>query len=50
MPTARPAGLGGLDLVPQRWLHVTTLIAGFADEITPDQVGVMAGEARRLPA
>jgi 2'-5' RNA ligase len=47
---ARLAGLDGLDLVPQQWLHMTTLIAGFADEITPDQVGVMTGEARRLLA
>jgi 2'-5' RNA ligase len=47
---ARLAGLAGLDLVPQQWLHMTTLIAGFADEITPDQVGVMAAEARRLLA
>jgi len=46
----RLAGLDGLDLVPQQWLHVTTLIAGFADEITAEQVGVMAGEARRLLA
>jgi 2'-5' RNA ligase len=46
----RLAGLDGLDLVPQQWLHMTTLIAGFADEITPDQVGVMADEARRLLA
>jgi 2'-5' RNA ligase len=47
---ARLAGLGGLDLVPQQWLHMTTLIAGYADEITAEQVGVMAGEARRLLA
>lgn len=46
----RLAGLDGLDLVPQQWLHITTLIAGFADEITPDQVGAMASEARRLLA
>jgi 2'-5' RNA ligase len=46
----RLAGLDGLDLVPQHWLHMTTLIAGFADEITSDQVGVMASEARRLLA
>ena len=46
----RLAGLDGLDLVPQQWLHMTTLIAGFADELTPDQVRVMAGEARRLLA
>ena len=30
---ARLAGLAGLDLVPREWLHITTLIAGFADEI-----------------
>jgi len=29
----RLAGLDGLDLVPRQWLHMTTLIAGFADEI-----------------
>jgi 2'-5' RNA ligase len=47
---ARLAGLPGLDLVPQEWLHMTTLIAGFADEIAPDQVDAMAGQARRLLA
>jgi len=46
----RLAGVEGLDLVPQRWLHVTTLIAGFADEIPRGQVSVMASEARRLLA
>jgi 2'-5' RNA ligase len=46
----RLAGLAGLDLVPQQWLHITTLIAGYADQITPDQVAVMAGQARQLLA
>jgi 2'-5' RNA ligase len=46
----RLAGLDGLDLVPQQWLHVTTLIAGFADEITADQRRRMAAEAGRLLA
>ncbi len=46
----RLAGLTGLDPVPQQWLHMTTLIAGFADEITPDQVDAMACQARRLLA
>jgi 2'-5' RNA ligase len=46
----RLAGLDGLDPVPRRWLHISTLIAGFADEITAGQAGVMAGEARRLLA
>jgi hypothetical protein len=36
--------------VPPPWLHITTLIAGFADQITPEQVGIMTGEARRLLA
>jgi 2'-5' RNA ligase len=43
-------GLDGLDLVPRQWLHITTLIAGYADQITPDQVAVMVGQARRLLA
>jgi 2'-5' RNA ligase len=47
---ARLAGLAGLDLVPREWLHMTTLIAGFADEITPHQVDVMAAQARRMLA
>jgi 2'-5' RNA ligase len=47
---ARLAGLPGLDLVPPEWLHMTTLIAGFSDEITADQVDAMADHARRLLA
>lgn len=47
---ARLAGLPGLDLVPQEWLHITTLIVGFSDEIAPDQVDAMADQARRLLA
>lgn len=46
----RLAGLNGLDLVPRQWLHLTTLIAGYADEITADQIRVMADEARQLLA
>jgi 2'-5' RNA ligase len=44
---ARLAGLPGLDLVPREWLHMTTLIAGFSDEITAGQVDAMADHARR---
>jgi 2'-5' RNA ligase len=44
----RLAGLPGLDIVPREWLHVTTLIAGFRDEITPDQVDAMTSHARRV--
>jgi 2'-5' RNA ligase len=47
---ARLAGLAGLDMVPREWLHMTTLIAGFADEISSGQVEAMAGQARRLLA
>jgi 2'-5' RNA ligase len=46
----RLAGLGGLDLVPPEWLHLTTLIAGNADEITPGQARDMAEHAGRLLA
>ena len=46
----RLAGLGGLDLVPREWLHMTTLIAGFSDEITADQVDLMTDHARQLLA
>ena len=30
----RLAGIPGLDLLPAEWLHMTTLIAGYADEIS----------------
>jgi len=46
----RLADLDGLDLVPRQWLHITTLIAGFADQITTEQKRRMASEARRLLA
>ena len=47
---ARLVGLAGLDLVPRDWLHMTTLIAGFADEISSGQAEAMAAETRRLLA
>jgi 2'-5' RNA ligase len=47
---ARLAGLDGLDLVPRDWLHLTMLIAGFADEISSGQAEAMTAEARRLLA
>jgi 2'-5' RNA ligase len=47
---ARLTGLAGLDLVPRDWLHITALIAGFADEISSGQAATMAGEACRLLA
>lgn len=41
----RLAGLPGLDLVPQKFIHLTTLVAGYSHEITDHQVKVMAEEA-----
>ncbi len=45
---ARLAGLSGLDLVPREWLHMTTVVGGFADEITAGQAEAMTEHARRL--
>jgi 2'-5' RNA ligase len=47
---ARLTGLQALDLVARQWLHVTTYIAGFADEIPADGVRAMVDEASRLLA
>ncbi|WP_176611628.1 2'-5' RNA ligase family protein [Actinomadura sp. WMMB 499] len=42
-------GLNGLDLIPVEWLHMTTQIVGFEDEIPDAEVGEMvAGVAERL--
>lgn len=41
--------LPGLDLVPTPWLHMTTQIVGFVDEIKKDEVTAMIeGVAKRL--
>ncbi|WP_160147080.1 2'-5' RNA ligase family protein [Thermomonospora echinospora] len=49
----RLAGVGGLDPVPDEWLHLTTQIVGFADEIPRDEVKAMtsavAESFRTLP-
>ncbi|MEV5569313.1 2'-5' RNA ligase family protein [Spirillospora sp. NPDC052269] len=39
------AHVGGLDLVPEAWLHMTTQIVGFADEIPETEVGAMIAAA-----
>lgn len=39
------AGLAGLDLIPPKWLHMTTQIAGFADEIPPGETEAMISAA-----
>jgi 2'-5' RNA ligase len=47
----RLAGLAGLDMVPRRWLHLTTLLVGFADEVPGARVDAMVAQARgRLAA
>jgi 2'-5' RNA ligase len=43
----RLLGLPGLDLVPLRWLHLTTYIVGFVDEVPNTKIHAMVGEARR---
>ncbi|MEW2354332.1 2'-5' RNA ligase family protein [Spirillospora sp. NPDC029432] len=44
-------GLDGLDLIPEEWLHMTTQIVGFADEIRAAEVDTMVDEAaKRLGA
>src|ERR1700682_1271164 len=47
MAQERLVDLSGLDMVPMRWLHLTTYIAGFADEVSNGGIEVMAAEARR---
>jgi hypothetical protein len=44
----RLTDLAGLDLVAPQWLHVTTYIAGFVDEIPGTGVRAMVDEASRL--
>ncbi|MEV0663259.1 2'-5' RNA ligase family protein [Actinomadura luteofluorescens] len=45
------AGVDGLDLVPAEWLHMTTQIVGFEDEIPREQVDALVADAgRRLAA
>ena len=51
MAQQRLTGLPGLDMVPGGWLHLTTFIVGFADEISDDSIEAMTAEARlRLAA
>ncbi len=47
---ARMDGLPGLDLVPSEWLHMTTLIAGYADEMPAGQIESMTAHAQRVLA
>jgi hypothetical protein len=48
---ARLAGLGGIDLVPGQWLHLTTQDVGFTDEIIDAELAAITSAARaRLAA
>lgn len=42
----RLADLPGLDLVPDRWLHLTMQGLGFGDEVNRDEVDAIIGVAR----
>lgn len=44
----RLAGLPGLDMVAPPWLHLTTFIVGFVDEVADSTIDAMVAEARRL--
>jgi 2'-5' RNA ligase len=45
----RLADLAGLDLIPARWLHLTTQGVGFTDEVGDDEVSaILAASAGRL--
>jgi 2'-5' RNA ligase len=46
----RLTGLDGLDLVPAGWLHITTLIAGYADQIPARQAHAMTAHAAAVLA
>jgi 2'-5' RNA ligase len=44
----RLAGLPGLDMIPMEWLHLTTYIVGFADEVPASGIETTVREARHL--
>ncbi len=46
MVQRRLEGLPNLDIVPSGWLHLTTLVVGFADEVGQEQVDLMVADAR----
>jgi hypothetical protein len=50
MAQERLAGLSGLDMVAMEWLHLTTYIAGFVDELPDGSVEAMVSKARSLLA
>lgn len=44
---ARLSGLPGLDLIPARWLHLTTQGVGFTDEVSDTEVDAIVDRARQ---
>ena len=50
MAQRRLDGLADLDMVPSAWLHLTTLVVGFADEVSRHQVQEMTSLAGRALA
>lgn len=44
---AKLSGQPGLDMIPIPWLHMTTYLVGFADEVTKSAVDEMTSDARR---
>ncbi len=43
---AKLAGHEGLDMIDMPWLHMTTYVAGFADEVPDSAVDAMTADAR----
>ncbi len=44
------AGLPGLDMIDEQWLHLTTFVVGFADEVPSASVEAMVAAARQTLA
>lgn len=47
MAREKLAGFSGLHFTPYRWLHITTLVAGPADDFTSNQITEMTDQAQR---
>jgi 2'-5' RNA ligase len=46
----RLAGFPGLHFTPRQWLHMTTLVAGLAEDFTESKIAEMVEHARQLLA
>ena len=45
---ARLSRFEGLHMTPEKWLHMTALIAGTTDQVSPDQMTTMLSEASQV--